>query len=352
MRTRMAALIATTLVAGAAAFAAGCGGDDTSSKSASGDSKGTTTSAGAEGAGEKLTIGYIQTGPLDYYVRGADGAKAAAGELGVELKVLNSQLKPEQEIANIEDAVQQGVDGIVLFSVGKASEQAALAKARAADVPVAVLYGYDEKLADQGVVFVQSPAPATGQQAGEWIAKNVPSGEIAVIQGLLGRGDAEAYTDGFKKGLAGNTKLEIVATPAADWDRAKAQNAMQDLLSAHPDLEAVFVQNEDMALGAAAAIKAAGKEKQVRLVSQNGSPAGLDAVKSGEIAATVAWSPAQESQMALARLVRSIRDDEPADPKVCNTPSLLVTADNVTDAVPWEPTEESTKQGLAAECAA
>jgi ribose transport system substrate-binding protein len=351
MGNRMA-LIATTLVAGTAAFAAGCGGDDTS-KGSSKDAAGAatkTTDAGA--AGKKLTIGYVQTGPLDYYVRGVDGAKAAAGDLNIDLKVLNSQLKPEQEIANVEDAVQQGVDGIVLFSVGKASEQAALAKARAAGIPVAVLYGYDAKLADQGVVFVQSPAPATGEQAGRWIADNVADGEIATIQGLLGRGDAEAYTDGFKKGVSGNPKLKIVATPAADWDRAKAQNAMQDLLSAHPALKAVFVQNEDMALGAAAAIRAAGKDKQVRVVAQNGSPAGLDGVKTGQIAATVAWSPAQEAQMAIARLVASIRDGKPADPKVCNTPSLLVTKDNVGDAVPWEPTAESTKQGLAAECAA
>lgn len=326
-----------------------CGDDDESTSAAgSADTASQSTTAKQQ---ERLTIAYIQPGPFPYYVRGVDGAKAAAKDLGVDLKVSNSQLKPEQEISNVEDAVSQNVDGIVLFSVGKASEKAALAKARAANIPVAVLYGYDKELEDQGAVFVQAPAPLTGGLAGTWVADNVKTGDVAIIQGQLGRGDAEAYTDGFKKALAVNGSLKVVASPAADWDRGKAQTAAQDALSAHPQLKALFVQNEDMALGAYAAVKAAGKIAQVKIVSQNGSPEGLKAVEDGQLAATVAWSPAQEAQMALRRLVEAVRDGEQADPKVCTTPTLLVTKDNVTDAPPWVPSAESTAANLKAECA-
>jgi ribose transport system substrate-binding protein len=300
--------------------------------------------------GDTLEIAFIQTAPFPYYERGVEGAKLAAEPLGVELSVLNSDSSAEQEIANVEDAITKGVDGIVLFSVGRASEEAALTKANEAGIPVAVLYGYAPELEDMGAVFVQADINQTGAMAGEWLAANVPSGKVAIVQGALGRGDAEAYTASFKEALAANPDLEIVGEPTGGWVRDQALTVMQDLLTAHPDLAGAFVQNEDMALGALQAIKAA--DASVTIVSQNGSPDGLGAVETGEIAATVGWSPAQEAQMALTRLVATINDGTVADPKLCNTPVTLLTAENLDEASPWIPSEESTAASLVAECGA
>lgn len=311
---------------------------------------GASAAVAQDDATEALEIAFIQTGPFPYYERGVEGANMAADSLGIELSVLNSDLSAEQEIANVEDAITQGVDGIVLFSVARASEEAALTKANEAGIPVAVLYGYAPELEDMGAVFVQADINQTGAMAGEWLAANVPSGKVAIIQGALGRGDAEAYTQSFKEALAANPNLEIVGEPAGDWTRDKALAAMQDLLTAHPDLAGVFAQNEDMALGALQAVKAAGAD--VTVVSQNGSPEGLEAVESGDISATVGWSPAQEAQMALVRLVDTIQDGTVADPKLCSTPVTLVTAENLDEASPWIPTEESTAASLTAECGA
>jgi ribose transport system substrate-binding protein len=300
--------------------------------------------------GDTLEIAFIQTAPFPYYERGVEGAKLAAEPLGVELSVLNSDSSAEQEIANVEDAITKGVDGIVLFSVGRASEEAALTKANEAGIPVAVLYGYAPELEDMGAVFVQADINQTGAMAGEWLAANVPSGKVAIVQGALGRGDAEAYTASFKEALAANPDLEIVGEPTGGWVRDQALTVMQDLLTAHPDLAGAFVQNEDMALGALQAIKAA--DASVTIVSQNGSPDGLGAVETGEIAATVGWSPAQEAQMALTRLVATINEGTVADPKLCNTPVTLLTAENLDEASPWIPSEESTAASLVAECGA
>ena len=305
----------------------------------------------ADGGDETLTIGYIVAGPFDYYMRGVEGAEAAQEALGVEIVTFNSDNKPEKEIANVEDAIAQGVDGLVIFSVGKSSLTADLAKAQAAGIPAVVLYGYDPEIEDQAVAFIQAPADVTGLQAGQWTAENVESGEVAIIQGALGRGDAEAYTAAYEEGIAENPALSLVATVAADWDRAKAQAAMADILTAHPALKTVFVMNEDMALGAVAAIEAAGLGGQGVIVSQNGSPAGIEAVEAGTISATVAWSPAEEAQMALARLVSFLRTGDKPAPVLCNTPTVVVTADNVADAAPWIPTAASTEAGLTAACA-
>lgn len=318
---------------------------------ACGTSSTPTEPTGSSGA-KQLRIAYIQTGPYDYYVRGVDGAKAAASTLNASIEVFNSDGKPEKEIANVEDAISRGVDGMIIFSVGQSSLQADLAKAKAANIPVTVLYGYDQAIESQGLVFIQAPVTVTGAKAGEWLAKNVTAGEVAIIQGALGRGDAEAYTSSFKTALAANAALKVVATPDAGWDRAKAQAAMADVLTANPGLKAVFVQNEDMALGAVAAIKAAGKQGQVTVVAQNGSPDGLKAIEAGDIAATVAWSPSEEAQMALKRLVDFLRDGTQPAPKLCNTPTTVVTKANLAEAPSWVPTDASTTKALAASCAA
>jgi ribose transport system substrate-binding protein len=338
MNTRITGYVPRRVVAVAltAAFAAGA--------------IGAPAAVAQDDAADAPEIAFIQTAPFPYYERGVEGARMAADALGVSLTVLNSDSSAEQEIANVEDAITKGVDGIVLFSVGRASEEAALTKANEAGIPVAVLYGHAPELEDMGAIFVQADINQTGAMAGEWLAANLPAGKVAIVQGALGRGDAEAYTASFKEALAANPDLEIVGEPSGGWVRDQALTAMQDLLTAHPDLAGAFVQNEDMALGALQAIKAA--DASVVIVSQNGSPDGLEAVETGEIAATVGWSPAQEAQMALARLMATINDGTVADPKLCNTPVTLLTAENLDEASPWIPSEESTAASLVAECGA
>ena len=91
-----------------------------------------------------------------------------------------------------------------------------------------------------------------------------------------------------------------MAAVPGDWNRQKAFDQMQNLITSNPNLKAVFVQNEDMALGAIQALKQAGKEKDVAIVSQNGAPYGLESIAADGIKATVGWSPAQEASSPCA----------------------------------------------------
>ena len=115
---------------------------------------------------------------------------------------------------------------------------------------------------------------------------------------------------------------------------------METLITGYPNLKAVFVQNEDMSLGAIRALKEAGKEDQVLVVSQNGAPYGLEAIAAGGSKATVGWSPSQEAQLAVRMLVEHLRGTKV--PKLTITPMKVITKANVDEAVPWEPTEAST----------
>jgi ribose transport system substrate-binding protein len=297
-------------------------------------------------AGEKekqgLTIAYVRPGNVEYYKYAADGVKLAGEIKGIRILDYQSDYQAEKEMANIEDAITLGVDGIILFSVSASAIDAAVVKANEAGIPMFMVYGFSEENKERFVGSIQSDGIVSGNLMGGWVAKNIPEGEIAVIAGMLGRGDAESYRDGFYEEALKNRKLVDVGTYPGDWDTQKAFNVMQDLITAYPNLQAVFVQNEGMSMGAIRALEEAGKLSQVTLVSQNGSPDGEVIISEGKLTATVGWSCAQESILALRMLYDHLNGKEV--PKLTLTPMKVITQSNLDEIVPWVPTSELVEQ--------
>jgi ABC-type sugar transport system substrate-binding protein len=301
--------------------------------------------AGEKKPGAKLKIAYIRPTNEPYYKYGFDGAKMMADAMGVELFGYISEMKPEKELNAVEDAITQKMDGIILVSISQTSIESSVNTAFKAKVPIMMLFGYSEALKDKMVGSVQADPKISGMTIGKWVADNISEGQVACIMGQPGRGDAEGYRDNFVSEVKKNSNLQYVGDLPGDWNRQKAFNAMQNLITSYPDLKACFVQNEDMALGAIQALKEAGKEDQVAIVSQNGAPYGLESIAGGGIKATVGWSPSQEAQLALRVLVEKIRDKK-VQPKLTITPMTVITAANVSAATPWEPTADSTQATL------
>jgi len=301
--------------------------------------------AGEKKPGAKLKIAYIRPTNEPYYKYGFDGAQMMADALGIELFGYISDMKPEKELNAVEDAITQKMDGIVLMSISQTSIASSVNTAYNAKVPIMMLFGYSKDLEDKMVGSVQGDPTISGKTIGKWVAENIPEGQVACIMGQPGRGDAEGYRDNFVSEVKKNSKLVYVGDLPGDWNRQKAFNQMQNLITSFPDLKACFVQNEDMALGAIQALKEAGKEDQVAIVSQNGAPYGLESIAGGGIKATVGWSPSQEAQLALRVLVEKIRDKK-VQPKLTITPMTVITAANVSAATPWEPTADSTQATL------
>ena len=268
-----------------------------------------------------------------------------ADKIGVELLGYISNMKPEQELSAVEDAITQKVDGIVLMSVSATSIQSSVNAAYNAKIPIFMLFGYSEELKDKMVGSVQADGNLSGGTIGKWVAQNISDGKVACIMGLPGRGDAEMYRDAFQREMSKNANLSLVASVPGDWDRQKAFNQMQNLITSYPDLKAVFVQNEDMALGAIKALQEAGRVDQVAIVSQNGAPYGLESIAAGGIKATVGWSPSQEAQLATRMLVEFVRDKK-VPPKLTISPMTVITKANVDAATPWAPTADSTEATL------
>jgi len=295
-------------------------------------------------ASTKLKIAYIRPTNEPYYKYGFDGAEMMGTAMDAEVLGFISDGKVERELASVEDAITQKVDGIVLMSVSATAMTASINKAFEAKVPIFMIFGYNEDLMDKMVGSQQADCNISGSIMGNWVADNIASGEVAVIMGLPGRGDAECYRDAFEREMSKNANLTLVASVPGDWNRQKAFDQMQNLITSNPDLKAVFVQNEDMALGAIQALKESGAGDQVQIVSQNGAPYGLESIEEGGIKATVGWSPSQEAALAMRMLIESIRGT--TVPKLTITPMKVITMDNVGDATPWEPTDASIQDTL------
>ncbi|MDQ0391974.1 sugar ABC transporter substrate-binding protein [Labrys monachus] len=297
-------------------------------------------------AAEK-TIAFMRGGPDPYYQYGMNAAQAAADKLGVKLVTYTANNDPTQELANVQDAITKGVDGILIYAVSLSSEKAAIAQAQRAGVPIFFQYGYDPSLLKNAAGFMEINLFKFGEPVGEALGKQVPDGEVAIVTGKLGRGDAEAFANSFKDGLkAVGSKASVVAEVAADWDRQKALDATAQILTAHPDVKAIYAANDDMAVGVSIAIDRAGKTGKILLGACNGAPYGIDLIKQGKMTITNSNPPSIASVQSLQLLLAVI--DKKIEPgQFYAAPTQLITSANMDTAIPWDAKPDQVAAWLA-----
>lgn len=225
-----------------------------------------------------------------FFVSLKDGAQKEANKLGYNLVVLDSQNNPAKELANVQDLTVRGTKLMLINPTDSDAVGNAVKMANQAKIPVITL----DRVASQGTVIshVASDNVAGGKMAGDFIAQKAGEGASVIeLSGIAGTSAARERGDGFKQAVAAH-KLNVLASQPADFDRTKGLNVMQNLLTAHPDVKAVFAQNDEMALGALRALQTAGK-KDVLVVGFDGTSDGVKAVEGGKLGATVAQQPEQ-----------------------------------------------------------
>jgi ribose transport system substrate-binding protein len=125
-------------------------------------------------------------------------------------------------------------------------------------------------------------------QIGEWAIDHFgdePT-KIAVLEGFPGVVNTQRL-DGFMDAIKGHDNLEVVASQAADWTRAKGQTVTENILQAHPDIDFIYGLYDEMALGAVAAVKGAGKLGDVVIAGYDNTRDGYESIKAGELSVTV-----------------------------------------------------------------
>ncbi|MEZ8051559.1 ribose ABC transporter substrate-binding protein RbsB [Vibrio atlanticus] len=222
-----------------------------------------------------------------FFVTMKDGAEAKAEELGYKLIVLDSQNDPSKELSNIEDLTIRGVKAILINPTDSDAVSNAIRIANRSNIPVLTL----DRGASRGdvVSHIASDNVIGGEMAGHYIMEKVgEKAKVIQLEGIAGTSAARERGEGFMNAVNGSD-LELLASQPADFDRTKGLNVMENLLAANPDVQAVFAQNDEMALGALRAVQASGKE--VMIVGFDGTEDGIAAVNRGLLGATVAQQP-------------------------------------------------------------
>ncbi|MFD2016931.1 ribose ABC transporter substrate-binding protein RbsB [Vibrio olivae] len=222
-----------------------------------------------------------------FFVTMKDGAEAKAKELGYNLIVLDSQNDPSKELSNVEDLTVRGVKAILINPTDTDAVSNAIRMANRAGIPVLTL----DRGARRGEVVshIASDNVIGGEMAGHFIMEKVgEKAKVIQLEGIAGTSAARERGEGFMNAVS-SSEMTLLASQPADFDRTKGLNVMENLLAANPDAQAVFAQNDEMALGALRAVQAAGKD--ITIVGFDGTKDGIAAVKRGKLAATIAQQP-------------------------------------------------------------
>lgn len=223
-----------------------------------------------------------------FFVTLKDGAVQKAEEMGYDIIVLDSQNDPSKELANVEDLTVRGVKAILINPTDSDAVSNAIRLINGANIPVLTL----DRGATRGKVasHIASDNVVGGVMAGDFMAEKIgKNAKVIQLEGLAGTSAARDRGAGFEKAAKANN-FNILASQPADFDRTKGLNVMENLLANHGDVQGVFAQNDEMALGAIRALQAAGKD--VVVVGFDGTDDGVAAVKRGEMAGTIAQQPA------------------------------------------------------------
>ncbi len=177
--------------------------------------------------------------------------------------------------------------------------------------------------------YVGSDNRAGGRLGADAMAALVGRGaRVVVITGIPGDVGSGLRAGGFKEG--NRARFDIVATVAADFEREKARHAAAEVLREDPRIDGFFAVNDLMALGVADAVRAAGRQREVKVVGYDGIPQALAAVSRGSLSATVAQYPYAMGQLTIEACLAALRGDPV--PAVVDAPVQVVTHDNVARA--------------------
>lgn len=240
-----------------------------------------------------------------FFVTMKEGAEAKAKELGYNLIVLDSQNDPSKELSNVEDLTVRGVKAILINPTDSDAVSNAIRMANRSNIPVLTL----DRGASRGEVIshIASDNVAGGEMAGKYIMEKVgEKARVIQLEGIAGTSAARERGQGFMQAVD-TYKMDLLSSQPADFDRTKGLNVMENLLAANPDVQAVFAQNDEMALGALRAVQASGKD--ILIVGFDGTEDGLAAVKRGMLGATIAQQPSLIGALGVETAVKVLKGE-------------------------------------------
>lgn len=228
----------------------------------------------------------------------AVGAEKRAQELGYETVVMVHDDDPNKQSELYNTAVARGAKAIILDNAGADATVAAVQSAKDAGVPSFLI---DREIKELGIAVSQIVSNNyQGAQLGaeEFVRLMGEKGQYAELLGREADTNAGIRSSGYHDIIDQYPDLEMVAQQTANWSQTEAYERMETILQAHPDISGVISGNDTMAMGAWAALEAAGRT-DVIVVGFDGSNDVRDSIKAGGIKATVLQPAYRQAQLAV-----------------------------------------------------
>jgi erythritol transport system substrate-binding protein len=265
-----------------------------------------------------------------YWLTEGNVAKATAESLGYTANVAAHKGDTNAESTMIDTAITNKSVAIILDPANADGSVGAVKKAVDAGIPVFLV---NAEINQEGLAkaqLVSNNAQGAAMGATQWQTAIGEKGTYVELFGNPADNNAATRSNGYETVLSQYPDLKKVGKEVADWDRTKGHNKMQSLLQANPDINGVISGNDEMALGAIAALKEAGKLANVKVGGFDGSPDAVAAVKAGEMAYTVLQPVAVFSAEAVKQADNFIKNGKTgADSEKQLFDCLLITQENV-----------------------
>jgi erythritol transport system substrate-binding protein len=278
-------------------------------------------------SGKKLIV--IITPPHDnpFFKAEAETADARAKELGYDTMVLTHGGDANRQDQLIDTAIAQKAAAIILDNAGADASIAAVQKAKAAGIPSFLI---DREINATGAAVAQIVSnnyQGATLGAEKFVELMGDKGSYVELTGKESDTNAGIRSKGYHDVLDKYPGLKMVAQQSANWSQTEAYSKMETILQGNADIKGVIAGNDTMALGAAAALKAANK-KGVIVVGFDGSPDAIAAIKAGDIKATVLQPAARIARLAVEQADKQIKSGSSGAAEKQSIDCELVTREN------------------------
>jgi ribose transport system substrate-binding protein len=269
-----------------------------------------------------------------FYVALGRSIQQTFEKAGFRVTLLSANADVNEQVSNINDLVASKVDAILLSPLNTKGPAAAVQRAHAAGIPIFMTARtLDEQYRNLWKTYVGFDYTDVGAKKGKWVADNVKPGKIAMLLGPAGALFAVDQEKGFREAIK-NASFQVVWAQNSTQTRENGLKLSEDALVAHRDLVAIYASNDDLALGAAQAVRAAGLSGKVAIIGTNGSPPALAAIHNGDMSATILLDPIGWGRTSAEIVINYLVNKK--EPEAHFTPLVaeLITQKNAYDNIP------------------